>query len=169
MKQVLFALMVLVIAAWTAPAFGQVFGQVLPGATLLDQVKGKTEAQVVAFMDGLNNEQLASLIAQAINAAKDDPTNVATVALRNIVMSAGSTVLAAKPAEQQSAIVAAIQAAAPGTIIGKDPQGVLVITPPALPGQSGQSGQLPASSTPKNDETNKLIDQKNSDSEPAFR
>lgn len=159
MKQVLFALMVLVIAAWTAPAFGQ-------EVTLLDQVKGKTEAEVVAFMEGLNNEQLASLIAQAINAASNDPTNAATVALRNVVLNAGGKVLAAKPAEQQSAIVAAIQAAAPGTVIGKDTQGALTITPPASGVQAAMQPPPPA---PKDDETTKLIDQKNSDSEPAFR
>ena len=83
MKQVLFALMVLVIAAWTAPAFGQ-------EVTLLDQVKGKTEAEVVTFMQGLNDTELASLIAQAVNAAIADPTNVATVALRDLVLRAGA-------------------------------------------------------------------------------
>lgn len=151
--------MVLVIAAWTAPAFGQ-------EVTLLDQVKGKTEAEVVAFMEGLNNEQLASLIAQAINAANNDPTNAATLALRNVVLSAGSTVLSAKPAEQYNAIVAAIQAAAPGTVIGKGTQGALTITPPAL---AVQQNQLPPTPAPKDDDTNTLIDQRNSDSEPAFR
>jgi len=159
MKQVLFALMVLVIAAWTAPAFGQ-------DVTLLDQVKGKTEAEVVTFMQGLNDTELASLIAQAVNAAIADPTNVATVALRDLVLRAGGTVLATKSTEQYNAIVAAIQAAAPGTIIGKDAQGVLTITAPALP---VQQNQLPPPPAPKDDETNKLIDQKNSDSEPAFR
>ncbi|MDD4537659.1 MAG: hypothetical protein PHT80_01485 [Lentisphaeria bacterium] len=159
MKQVLFALMVLVIAAWTAPVFGQ-------EATLLDQVKGKTEAEVVTFMNTLNDDQLASLIAQAINAANNDPTNAATVALRGLVLSAGNKVLNAKPAPQQNAIIAAIQAAAPGTTIGKDSQNLLTIIPPAsvpLPTPP------PPPPGPMNDETNRLIDQKNSDSEPAFR
>lgn len=119
MKQVLFALMVLIIAAWTAPVFGQ-------GATgtLLDQVKGKTEADVVAFMQKLSNDEIASLVVQAINAAAVDPDNAAVVAQRDLILKVAAMILAQKPADQYDALVAAIQHGAPGTIITKDDSGV---------------------------------------------
>lgn len=160
MKQVLFALMVLVIAAWTAPVFGQ-------EASLLDQVKGKTEAEVVTFMQGLNNDQLASLVAQAVNAAIAEPNNAAVVAQRDLILRAASMVLATKPADQYEAIVTAIQAAAPGTVISKDAQGVLTITPPAAPLPT-PPGPMP-DPTNKQKNVNKLRENENFDSQGAAR
>ncbi|MGI5922778.1 MAG: hypothetical protein GX945_04820 [Lentisphaerae bacterium] len=164
MKQVLCALMVLIVAAWTVPVFGQ-------QASLLDQVKGKTEAEVVAFMQGLSDEQLASLVADAVNAAAAEPGNAAVVALRDLTLKAAGTVLAAKPAEQRSAIVAAIQAAAPGTTIGKDASGALAIVPPPLPAapQAAAPGVALADPAAKQTDVNELREKEVYDSEAAGR
>jgi hypothetical protein len=160
MKQVLFALLVLLVAVWTAPVFAQ-------DASLLDQVKGKTEAEVIVFMGQLNNEQLASLLAEAINTASADPANAAAAALRNLVLSAGSKVLATKPADQYEAIVSAVQRAAPGTLFAKSADGALSIVP-AAPAVGAAPAAAELAGRQEKEETSKLIDQKY-DSELGLR
>lgn len=163
MKQVLCALVVLVIAAWTAPVFGQ-------EASLLDQVKGKTEAEVVAFMQSLNNDQLASLVAAAINAAAVDPNNAAVVAQRDLILRAAAMILATKPADQYDALVAAIQSAAPGTTFSKTPQGAVNINPPPAGGgeQELRLGDM-ADPGKKQNQVNELREKEAFDSEGAVR
>lgn len=160
MKQILLVVLVMAIGIWTAPLFGQT-------ASKLDQVKGKNEVEVTAFMQTLTNDELVALVADAVNAAVAAPLDAAAASLRDLVLSSASKVISAKSEADRNAIFAAIKAAAPSVAMTANQDGSFSLTT-SLPSVGEQGGGLPQPEGKKQNDVNQIKDTQ-LDSQPAAR